>query len=206
MNASACPSGRQQDVAAGLVRLRLDGEADAVALLDHVGGEQVEALAVAVERGLDVLGAVVLGALAATPEDVGLSPQLGGQVEVAHHLAQRVATHAAVVAGEAAVLEHRVGEQVGGDHRDDQAGLGQRVLEPGDLLVALARLGAERHQVVVVERHAPRAELAELVHRLDRVEVGAGRVTERVTGLPADRPQSEAELVGPDRLGYLVGL
>ena len=34
------PDGRQQDVAARLVRLRLDGEADAVALLDDVRGER----------------------------------------------------------------------------------------------------------------------------------------------------------------------
>ena len=43
-----------------------------VALLLDVPGEQIDRLAVAVERGLDVLGAVVLGAFATTPEDVGV--------------------------------------------------------------------------------------------------------------------------------------
>ena len=99
-----------------------------------------------------------------------------------------------------------MGEQVGRDHRDDEAGLGQCVLEPGDLLVALGRVGAEWHQVVIVEGHAPGAEFVQLVHRLDRVEVGPGRVTERVAGLPADRPQPEAELVGRSRLGNVVRL
>ena len=91
--------------------------------------EHVEALAVAVERGADVLGRVDLGALAAAPEHVRLRAELGGQVEVAHHLAQREAAHVAVVAGERAVLEHRVGEQVGGHHRHDHAGLVERLLE-----------------------------------------------------------------------------
>ncbi len=52
--------GRQQDVAPGLVRLGLDGEPDAVVAVAHVRGEGVHRLAVAVERGPDVLGAVVL--------------------------------------------------------------------------------------------------------------------------------------------------
>ena len=42
--------GRQQDVAAGLVRLGLDGEAQVVALVGDVLAEQVHGLAVAVER------------------------------------------------------------------------------------------------------------------------------------------------------------
>ena len=47
--------GRQQDVAAGLVGLGLEGEADVVATVLDVGAEQVERLRVAVERRLDVL-------------------------------------------------------------------------------------------------------------------------------------------------------
>jgi hypothetical protein len=41
---------RQQDVAAGLVGLRLDREADVVALVGDVVAEQVDGLAVALER------------------------------------------------------------------------------------------------------------------------------------------------------------
>ena len=134
----------QQDVAARLVRLGLDREPDVVALVDDVLGEQVHGLAVAVEGGPDVLGRVVLGALAAAPHHVGLGAQLGGQVEVAQHLAQREAAHVAVVAGEAAVLEHRVGEQVGGHHRDDQAGLVERLAEPVDVARRGPASGAER--------------------------------------------------------------
>ena len=52
---------------------------------------------------------------------------------------------------------------------------------------------AERHEVVVVEADAVRAELGQPVHRLDRVERRARRVTERVAGLPPDRPQPERE-------------
>jgi hypothetical protein len=47
--------GGQQDVAAGLVRLRLEGEAQVVAAVPHVAAEEVDRLEVAVvgvERGL----------------------------------------------------------------------------------------------------------------------------------------------------------
>jgi hypothetical protein len=84
-----------------------------------------------------------------------------------------------------------VGEQVGGHHRHHHAGLVQRLLEAGDDAVAGLRVGAERHQVVVVEGDAVRTEVAELVHRLDRVERSTGGVAERVTGRPADGPQAE---------------
>ena len=68
-------------------------------------------------------------ALATAPEDVGLRAELGGEVEVAQDLAQCVAAYGAVVAGERAVLEDGVGERVGRHHRDDHAGLRERVLE-----------------------------------------------------------------------------
>ena len=74
---------RQQDVAARLVRLRLDREADVVALVGDVVAEQVDGLAVALERLADVLGRVVLGALAAAPHDEGLRAELGAEVELA---------------------------------------------------------------------------------------------------------------------------
>lgn len=159
--------GRQQDVAARLVRLGLDGEPDVVALVDHIGGQQVHALLVTAERGPDVLGGPGLGALAAAPADVGGRAELGGQVDVAHHLPQGVAPHVAVVAGEAAVLEDRVGEQVRGGHRDLQTGLRQRLPETLDGLVPV-RLDGQ--QVVVVEGDTVRTELGEAVDALDRVE------------------------------------
>ena len=57
MNASAWPTVGQQDVAAGLVRLGLDGEPQVVALLHDVAGDGVDALAVAVERSRTSLAA-----------------------------------------------------------------------------------------------------------------------------------------------------
>ncbi len=121
----------------------------------------------------------------------------------------RVAADLAVVAGEAAVLEHRVGEQVGGRHRHLEAGVGQGLLEVLDRLVAV-RLHGE--QVVVVEGHAIGPKLGQLVHGLDGVERGPGRVTELVARLPADSPQPECELVlgewgctwGASELVYVV--
>ena len=184
MNAERVADRRQQDVAARLVRLGLECEADAISAVDDVLRERVEALAVAVEGGTHVLRGVGLGALASAPEDVCLGAELGGQVEVAHDLAERVPAHSAVVAGERAVLEHGVEEQVRRDHRHDEPRLFERRPEPLDQPFALAVGRAHRHHVVVVEADAVRAELGQPVHRLDRVEGGASGVAEGVAGLP----------------------
>ena len=80
--------GRQQDVAARLVGLGLDGEAHRVAAVEHVGAQSVDGLLHAVEGGPHVLGGVGLRPLPAPPGDVGLRPELGRQVDVAQGLAQ----------------------------------------------------------------------------------------------------------------------
>ena len=159
-------------------------------------GEQVDGLAVAVECAADVLRCVVLGALAAAPHDEGLGAELGTEVELAHRLAHREATHAAVVRGEAAVLEHGRAEQVGGHHRDDEAGVLEALLQAVDLLLSRRVIRAEVEEVVVVEGEAVGAHLLELLEHVNDVEVGAGRAAERVGAVVADGPESEGELVG----------
>jgi hypothetical protein len=148
------------------------------------------------------------GALAAAPQHVGPRAELGGEVHVPHDLAQRVPADVAVVGGERALLEHRVGEQVGRGHGDDEAGLLQRVLEALHVLGALGVVAAERDQVVVVEGDAGGAQLGEAVHALHRVERRAGRVAERVAGLPADGPEAEGEpvVLGGLRRGHAISL
>ncbi len=97
--------GGQQDVAARLVGLGLDREADLVALVDDVLAEQVDGLAVALERRPHVLGRVVLGAFATAPHHEGLRAQLGTELELTQRLAQREPPHGAVVRREGSVLE-----------------------------------------------------------------------------------------------------
>ena len=73
--------GRQIQVAARLVRLRLDGELDVVALAEDVFAQEVERLAEPLGRLDRILAGVDLDALAAAPEDEDLRAQLGGDVE-----------------------------------------------------------------------------------------------------------------------------
>ena len=61
--------GGQQDVAARLVGLGLQGEHDRVALVEHVLAEHVERLLVAIERSAHVLGRPGLRSLPTTPGD-----------------------------------------------------------------------------------------------------------------------------------------
>ena len=58
-----------------------------------------------------------------------LARELGGQVEVAHDLAQREPAHLTVVGREGTVLEHWMRERVRRRHGNRQTGLGQR---PGE--------------------------------------------------------------------------
>src|SRR5690606_22013231 len=80
-------------------------------------------------------------------------------------------------------------------HLADHAGLVDGLLQPSDQLVALRLGGVEGDQVVVVEGEAPGAELLELAHGLEGVEVGPGSGAELVAGGPAHGPQAEGELV-----------
>ena len=187
--------GRQEDVAARLVRLRLEREPDVVALRPHVLAEDVEALLVAVESDADVLGAVGVGAFPSTPAHVGRCTQFGGDVDVVHHLADRVAPHLTVVRRESAIAKHGMEEEVRGGHRADHARLVQRLLEPGDATRAIGVALARGEQVVVVVRHAPHAELAHLLHEVDRVGPWPRLVAERIATDVADRPHAEGELV-----------
>ena len=184
--------GGQQDVAPRLVRLGLQREPDVVALVADVAAEEVHRLLVAVQRGVHVLGATGLRALPAAPQDVRLRAELGGEVEVAQHLGQRVAADVAVVGGQPAVLEDGVAEQVGRGHLHAQAGLGQRLGEAGQLLLPGGLVG---HQVVVVEGDGRGTELGEPVHGLDRVQPRADGAAEDVDALPSHRPEAEAEPV-----------
>ena len=186
------PDRRQQDVAARLVGLGLEREPHGVALVAHVGADGVQPLDHPVERGADVLPTAVLRALAAAPHDERLGAEAGGEVDVAQHLGQRVAAYVAVVGGERALLEHRVAEEVGGHHLGAQPGVGQGL---GELLQGRVAAVVVRQQVVVVERDRGRAELGQLVGRLDRVEQRTTGGAEDVDALPAHRPESERELV-----------
>ncbi len=183
---------RQQDVAPGLVRLGLKGEADVVVALAYVAAEQVDGLFVAAERGPHVLGRVRLGPLAAAPAHVGGGAQRGGQVEVARDLAQRVTPHVAVVAGEGPVAEDGVREQVRGGHGHFQPGLGECFPERRDRPFAI---GFDGEQVVIVESDTVGPQLGQTVHALDGIEGRPGGIPERIARLPADRPQTERESI-----------
>ncbi len=135
--------GGEQDVAARLVRLGLEGEPEVVALLEDVVAEDVEGLLVAVEGGPDVLGRTGLGTLAAAPGDERRGAELDGEVDVVGDLADGEPAYVAVVVGEAAVAKDGMGEQVRRHHRHDEAGVGERLAERSEVVEPL--LGAS-HQ------------------------------------------------------------
>ena len=186
---------RQQDVAARLVGLGLEREAQRVPLLAHVLAREVHRFGVAVERGARVHRRVDLAPLTPTPHHEHLGAELHAEIDGVEGLGQGEATHLHVVGGERAVAEHRLREQVARGHRHAQPGLVERALEPGDDRVALGCARADGHEVVVVEADAVRPDSGQVLHRVDGVERCPHLVAERVAARVADGPETEGEVV-----------
>ena len=187
----------QQNVASGFVGLGFDGEADSDTLIDHVLAQQINRFSIPFERCSHVLGRVVFASFTTTPHDKGVRSEFCGQVDVAQHLAEGEPTHCTVVAGEPAVLEDRLGEQVGRHHRHDQT---RRVQCRGQSVDHPAPLGirtSESKEVVVVQCDTVCTEIREPFHGLGHIQRRPRRDAERIIALPTDRPQTEGELVGP---------
>ena len=128
---------RQENVAARLIRLRLQANLEVVAARLNVGGDRVQALLVAVECRVQVLRRVVLRALASAPHDERRRPHLRSQIHVAQDLAQAETADRTVVVRQAAILEDRVREGIRRDHLDDEASRIGRLLHLHDAVVPL---------------------------------------------------------------------
>ena len=129
--------GREQEIPARLVRLRLDREFHRVPLFGDVRATRVDRLRVTIERGGNVFRGVALHTLATTPHHVHGGTDLRTEVDPVDGLAQRVPANLRIVGREGTIFENRLREQVGGGHRRAYAGLFERALKPLDDLIAL---------------------------------------------------------------------
>jgi hypothetical protein len=188
--------GGQVDVAPRLVGLGLQGKADVVLLVARVVAEEVDALAVALDRLPRVATGVGLGPFPPSPHHEYPGAQLDPEVDRAHGLLDREGAHLRVVGGEAAVLEDGMREQVRGGHRDLHPVVGERGLELAHDPVALGGAGPERDEVVVVQVDAVGAELRQLLDDVGRGQGLADGLPEGVAARIAHGPQTEGELVG----------
>ena len=99
--------GGQEHVAARLVRLGLEREAQVVAAVANVRAADVDRFGVPVERRADGLGRIRLAALATTPHDVHRCAELDTELDGIDRLRHRVAPNGGIVGRERAVLEDR---------------------------------------------------------------------------------------------------
>ena len=180
---------RHVDVAARLVRLGLEREAEAVLLVDRIPAQIVDRLAQPFHRFVGAAARIGLDPLAPAPEHEDLRAELGAEIHRAHRLLERVGAHARVVRREGAVPEHGVEEQADGRHRDDDAGAAaQARLELLHDAVALRGGGVDGDEIVVVQVDAPRTDLGEHRDRVDRRERRPDDVAERIAAAVADGP------------------
>ncbi len=89
--------GWKEDVAAWFVGLWLQADLEIVTLVLDVGSNGIQALLVAIQRCIKVLGGIVFCAFAAAPHDEGLGAQFGGQINVLQDLAQPEASDRTIV-------------------------------------------------------------------------------------------------------------
>ena len=183
--------GGKEDVAAWFVGLGLDGETHVVALLDDIPGEDVEGFLVTVESGTNILCGARLRTLTPAPENDDSRTQLGCEVEVVRHLAERKAPHLAIICGERAVAKHRMRKQIGRHHWHHQSGGIDRMPQAVDRTAFLGGCRVEREDVVIVEADPVRAELCQFCDRELGVERRADCRPENVNSLPSDGPESE---------------
>ena len=106
---------------ARLVRLGLERELVAELLADAVFAQEIDRLAESLDRIDRVLGRIRFDAFAAAPEDVNLRAAFRAEFHRPHRLLNRISANPRIVAGERAILEDRIGEQIRRRHRHDQA-------------------------------------------------------------------------------------
>ena len=85
---------RKVQVAARLVRLRLEREAERVLSIARVLAEEVQRVAKAFDRFHGILRGIHFGAFASAPEHVGRRAQLDAEIHRPHRLLQRIGAHA----------------------------------------------------------------------------------------------------------------
>ena len=186
---------RQIQVAARLVRLRLDGELDVVALAENVVAQEVDGLAEPLGRLDRILAGVDLDAFAAAPEDEHLRAQVGGHVDGAHHLLRGVQPDGRVGAGEGAVLEDGMIERVGRGHRGLDAPVADGFLHVAEDLIALGGAGGEGEDVVVVKLEAVAVALRQSLDALQGGQFRPGLIAERIAAAVLQTPDAKGELV-----------
>ena len=180
--------GGEEDVAARLVGLGLERELDLVPLVLHVAAQEIHRLAHPFQCVERVLPRVRFRSLPTAPENVDAGSQRDAQVDRVHRFLKRIGADFRIVARERAVAEGGIAEEIRGGHRHHEPGVRERLPEAGDDLPARRGRCVDRHEVVVVKVHAPRADFGEQAHDFDRRQRCAHRRAERVAARVADGP------------------
>ena len=196
---------RHVDVAAGLVRFRLECEAIVVPAGDRVVAQVVHRLPQTLHRHVRPPAAVGLGPLASAPHHEDLRAELGAEIHRGHRLLDRQRTHRRIVGGERAVLEGGVREQVRRRHRHHEPVVQTRLPEVAHDSVPIGRRRVDGHQVVVMQVDSPGADVTEQPGKLDRGQPRPHRGAEGIASRVADRPETKGELVLGSRFVGVVG-
>ena len=188
-------NGGKEDIASGFIGLGFQADAEIVSARLDVGGDGVEAFAVAVECGVKILGGVVFCAFASAPHDEGCCAEFCCEVDVTQDLSQAEAADLTVIIRQSAIFKHRVGEGIGCHHFDDESGCVGNFLDVHDSLMALRVRGIEVEDIIVMECNAPGADFCEFRRVFPRIEDGSGAGSKGINRVPSHGPQAEREAI-----------
>ena len=116
-----------------------------------------------------------LDSLAAAPQNENFRAKFGAQIHRAHRFLHGVSADFRIARGKRAVAKNRMREERNRRHRHDEAVLFARALERRDDRVALVRRRVDRHEIVVVQVDAPRADFGQASRRCRSAKSPAAR-------------------------------
>src|SRR5262249_1809605 len=183
------------DVGARLVRLRLEREPIAVALVHRIPTEIIDCIAKPLDCLVGPPASIRLDAFSSAPHHEDLRPELSTDIHRLHSLLKSVSSDARIVRGEGAVAKDRIVEEIDRGHRHPEPRFLASSLELAYDAIALGRRRVDWHEIVVVKIHAHGAYFGQQADQLDWRHRGPDGLSERVAPAIADRPQAEREFM-----------
>src|SRR5690348_3427611 len=183
------------DIGARLVWLGFEGEFIAVSTIGGVPGHVVERIPI-VFYGLQWIAAGVrLHSIAAAPYHEYFGTQLGAEVHRTQNFLQGVGADSWIIRSVSTVFENRIEEGIHGRHGHNNVMALARLLETCHNAVALPRGCVNRHQVIVMQIHAPSANLREESYDVVGRKRISYKIPERIAAAISHSPKAKRKLM-----------
>jgi general stress protein 26 len=132
-------------------------------------------------------------ALPSTPAHVDPCTELGTEIDHVQGFGDRIAPNSRLVGGKRPILEHRVGEQVRGDHGHLHVCLIQGLTKTPEDGIPLGGFRSVRDEVVIMEVNPVGPQFGQSTDRFDRIQIRPGCRTKGIAPPVPHGPQTKGE-------------